>query len=251
MIPFQAALPQRERGFLYFPLVRTSPFPKGFTLIEILVVLTVMIVLAGLAVPSMLAVREQGKQLQDLANAKQIYGALKRFADDNDGKFPWGPYDPVTGGPAATSKPLANSNEAFRNLYYLNYLTTEKIFYVAGSGWTRNEPDEKTDGAHALAPGECAYAYCPGLSDASNPRLPILADAFSTTVGTYAKDPAGSKGAIWKGKVAIVVRADGSSKVERCTPSCQVMEPASGGTLRNIFQQSETWLPQAPVNPAE
>ena len=60
----------------------------AFTLIELLVVISIIAVLAGIALPVYSTVHERGSQTKDLSNAKQIALACKLYATDNDGKFP-------------------------------------------------------------------------------------------------------------------------------------------------------------------
>ncbi|MDQ3118295.1 MAG: type II secretion system GspH family protein, partial [Verrucomicrobiota bacterium] len=60
----------------------------AFTLIELLVVISIIALLAGIALPVFSQVPERGAQTKDLSNAKQIGLACKLYATDNDGKFP-------------------------------------------------------------------------------------------------------------------------------------------------------------------
>src|SRR5947209_6001306 len=83
--------------------------PSAFTLIELLVVISIIAVLAGIALPVFSTVQERGAQTKDLSNAKQIGLACKLFASDNDGKFP--SLDGRAGDPPAGVP--ATSNAAF------------------------------------------------------------------------------------------------------------------------------------------
>lgn len=215
----------------------------AFTLIELLVVISIIAVLAGIALPVYTQVQERGAQTKDLSNAKQIALACKLYAGDNDGKFP-----------AVAS--TATANDAFA-LLVPQYIPTEKIFYLAKSQWTPKPPDEVFDtsgatppGATTLASGENNFAYVNNLTDTSNPNFPLIADGFSTSVGTYTKDET-AKGGVWKGKKAIVVRADMSGNVEKCDGSYKVMGKTGSATDADIFASSTTWLAptQTPLNP--
>src|SRR5580765_2906660 len=99
---------------------------SAFTLIELLVVITIIAILASIALPVFNSVTERANQTKDLSNAKQIGLGLKLFAGDNDGKFP-----------VATT----NANTAFAQLVP-QYVATEKVFYLAKSAWTPTPPDE-------------------------------------------------------------------------------------------------------------
>ena len=54
----------------------------------VLLVITVISLLAGIALPVFGEVRERGNQTKALSNAKQIGTACKIYAAKNDGKFP-------------------------------------------------------------------------------------------------------------------------------------------------------------------
>ncbi len=222
----------------------------AFTLIELLVVITIIGILAGIALPVYSSIQERGNQTKALSNAKQIGLALKLYASDNDGNFPQGPKgsDPSVSDPSVLP---ANANVALRFLLP-DYITTESIFYVPKSAWTLSEPDDDINGANKLNTGENHWAYVPKLNDTSNPRFPLLADGFSTTVGVYSSDPA-QKGGIWKGKKAIVIRVDQSGALETVKQSDLKVYGKTGGTTEKDIFKTDSWnpaLPNAPINPA-
>src|SRR3954467_10300330 len=101
----------------------TRKVSAGFTLIELLIVITIIAVLAGIALPAYNGVKERGDQTKDLSNAKQIALSLRQFAIDNNGAYPNKAVDAAAKGDysaaAATLPPT--SNEAFWWLFP-NYL---------------------------------------------------------------------------------------------------------------------------------
>ena len=216
----------------------------AFTLIELLVVIAIIAVLASIALPVFSTVQERGAQTKDLSNAKQIGLGLKLYAGDNDGQFP----------AVAAS---ATANDAFAKLVP-QYIPTEKIFYLAKSKWTPALPDEVfgTDAAGAplatnVAAGENNFAYVNNLTDTSNPNFPLVADGFvAATPGTYTNDET-AKGGVWKGKKAVVVRADISANVEKCNSAFKVLGKTGAATDADIFASSSTWLAatQTALNP--
>lgn len=210
---------------------------SAFTLIELLVVITIIAILASVALPVFNAVTERANQTKDLSNAKQIGLGLKLYATDNDGKFP------VAG---------ANANTAFAQLVP-QYVSTEKVFYLAKSAWTPNPPDEvSSSAAETLKSGENHFAYVNNLSDTSNPNYPLLADGFVTgTPGLYSTDET-AQGGVWKGKKAIVIRADVSGNVEKCNSAYRVFGKTGATSAdADIFVSSANWLSssQVPINP--
>src|SRR5438552_5551979 len=95
----------------------------AFTLIELLVVISIIAVLASIALPVFTSVQERGFQTKDLSNAKQIGLACKLYAADHDGLFP--DKDGQGADPAVTQLTAAcKSNQAFACLIS-TYLSKE------------------------------------------------------------------------------------------------------------------------------
>ncbi|HEY5752470.1 MAG TPA: type II secretion system protein [Chthoniobacterales bacterium] len=217
----------------------------GFTLVELLVVITIIGILAGIALPVFQKVQINAEQTKVLANAKQIGLALKLFAGDYDGSYPKFA-DEINAG----TTPVGDANEAYANLIP-TYVPSEKIFAVKKSAYTPAAPDESfTTVGNRLAAGENHFAYVSNLTDTSNPNFPVVADGFSGTVGTYTNvqtDPGG----VWEGRKAVVIRVDQSGKVETCNATYQVFGQTGTGTPADIFATGATWLgaTQTPLNP--
>lgn len=223
----------------------------AFTLIELLVVITIIAILAGIALPVYNNVTEKGQQTKALSNAKQIGLACKLFAGDNDGNFPQsGTKDDLKFG--STNTPT-DANTPFK-LLVPDYVASESIFYVAKSEWTPATPDENTTTpADTLRQGENHWAYVPLLNDTSNPNFPLIADGFKDgSPGVYSTNQT-EKGGVWSGKRAIIVKADQSGSIEKVdTSTLKVMGRTGAATKEDIFavsSNSSNWIPVAPVNP--
>jgi prepilin-type N-terminal cleavage/methylation domain-containing protein len=219
---------------------RTS---AAFTLIELLVVITIIAILASIALPAFTSVQQKGKQTKALSNAKQIALALRLYGADHDGVYP--SYTLSSGVPTATV--VSTSNDAFAQLFP-TYIKSEAIFYVGGSAWCAGSPPDENQDATTLSPstltlakGENEWAYVLLLNDTFNPSCPLIADGFTNTGATthvYTQTQS-AQGGVWKGQTAIVVRADGSSgaaqKIDQATMLVIGPNATAGGAPGDIF----------------
>src|SRR5688572_20024643 len=76
-------------------MVATGRMRRGFTLVELLVVMTIVSLLAALLIPAVMAARETGRTVQCRSNLRQIGLAVLGYAHHNNGAYPtyrW--YDP-------------------------------------------------------------------------------------------------------------------------------------------------------------
>jgi prepilin-type N-terminal cleavage/methylation domain-containing protein len=137
----------------------------GFTLIELLVVISIIAILAGIALPAYSGVTLMAKITDATQKAKQIGLALRVQAEDNHGIYP------APGG----SEPMLTSNDAFRSLVP-DYLPTEQVFSVPSSPLGGRADNQTSPEARILERGENHWAYIAGLNTSSNSAWPLIVD---------------------------------------------------------------------------
>jgi prepilin-type N-terminal cleavage/methylation domain-containing protein len=210
--------------------MKLNPQIKAFTLVELLVVITIIATLAGIAFPVYNQVQEKGKQTKALAAAKQIGLACKIYASDYDGAFPKykDTATPSTGDPDDNP---STANQVYQSLIAGGYVPDESIFFTQGSGYSTKTPNNNK----TIDNGENNYGYVWGLSDTDTPAFPLVADGWvAGKPGEYTADST-APGGVWKGKKAIVIRVDMSGKVENLNAAKVVFGPTINNNKGNIF----------------
>ena len=67
---------------------RSQRKPLIFTLVELLVVISIIAILAGMLLPALKKARDKARSIQCLSNLKQTMTVLHTYADDNKGMIP-------------------------------------------------------------------------------------------------------------------------------------------------------------------
>lgn len=133
---------------------------NSFTLVELLVVITIIGMIAGLATPAIQGGLDSAKQKADVANGRQLYMVLTMEADDNNGTY-------------RRSLEMTNTNmttalDVFKGLYNDRAVTAFKVF----SG--NNVKTYTGNDATGLTGDNIAWAYGNGLDRSDDGNLPIL-----------------------------------------------------------------------------
>jgi prepilin-type N-terminal cleavage/methylation domain-containing protein/prepilin-type processing-associated H-X9-DG protein len=71
-------------------MTASSTARRGFTLVELLVVIGIIAVLIGVLLPALNKAREAARATQCMSNLRQLHVATANFANDNKGKMPMG-----------------------------------------------------------------------------------------------------------------------------------------------------------------
>src|SRR5688572_23524702 len=69
---------------------RTSPHPRGFTLVELLVVIGIIAVLMSLLLPTLGKARESARRTACLSNLRQVHLSFHFYASGNQDRVPLG-----------------------------------------------------------------------------------------------------------------------------------------------------------------
>lgn len=241
---------------------------SGFTLVELLVVISIIVVLAGLAVPTAMKALGKAEQVTGINNVKGIKSALDLFAGDFDGEYPSddtaeelmeilddsagvsrkkkGARPTISGGRLDKGGRLGDSGNARRGSsssnqkssnYYFNQLMgrgldNEELFYQKSfkKAFILKKPnmDKKVD------QGECVWAYTKNLQQTSSSHIPVIFD--SPVSG--GDNPKFSK-KVWDGKV-IMARLDSSTRTEIIGGTDPKIGSVTGkvdGERLNLFSQ--------------
>ena len=78
----------------------SPPHRRAFTLVELLVVISVLAILAALLLPALGSAQEKARKAACLSNLRQVGIALQTYAGDNGGRIPYGPKAPPFTSPA-------------------------------------------------------------------------------------------------------------------------------------------------------
>jgi prepilin-type N-terminal cleavage/methylation domain-containing protein len=187
---------------------------RGFSLLELLVVITIIGLLAGMAMSAIQSAQVSAHLATATHNSKQIVIALKAYAADHHGLYP----------DARRDNPPATANDAFRMLFQNGSIKDERIFTSPVSAF---QPDGDFGSApefeKALEAGENHWCLVKGHSDATDGNAPLV---FENPVSTswppaWNASMAGRPvdGRAWSGGRIIVARNDGSSGPERLESS--------------------------------
>jgi prepilin-type N-terminal cleavage/methylation domain-containing protein len=201
---------------------------RGFTLVELLVVIVIIAALAGLSAPMILRQRKAADRTQAINNAKQIGLALLEF-DQEYGSFPDDNTAETVAESTGTELNFAGgkANDYFRQLIAFG-IQSEDIFYCKAA-YTK-KPDRAMQAQNALEAGEVGFGYImldatTGQNTSGNPGRAVLAAPLKDALEdwTFDGDPFGDK--------AVILRLDNSVDAPLIRKTDSKVSVGNGNTL--------------------
>lgn len=163
---------------------------NSFTLVELLVVISIIGILAGLAIPAIQGGLDKAKQQVDVSNARQCGLILFSDANDNEGVF---------------STNSASSLALFQDLIAKGQLNNTKV--LAGNGF------KAAASTNNLTANNIAWAYVAGLTTSDNGMIPLLISKGVNSLQDVISLSTVTTG--WKQKGLVVYRVGNSAEFLR------------------------------------
>ena len=166
---------------LQVPARLRRPRPRGFTLVELLVVIGIIALLISILLPTLNRARESANSVKCLSNVRSIGQANVGYANDNGGSLPWGDWIATsTGNGGRPRNGTANEVHYFRWYSLLdNYMNPSR-----------------THGGYVLQT-PAGYQF---EADSYNPvyQCPSTGSEFSNVLVQYSQNMAAMPAAEWE-----------------------------------------------------
>jgi prepilin-type N-terminal cleavage/methylation domain-containing protein len=175
--------------------------PNAFTLVELLVVISIIGLLAGLAVPAIQGGLDKAKQQVDVSNIRQCGLIAFSYANDNDGNY------------SGTNTNSISSTTFFTNLVGLGLLNSTKV--LSGNGYTA------ALSTNNIRANNIAWGYNSPLTTSDDGNLPLFISKNFGSGNTFSNVSIGQSSVGWKSKGIVVYRVGNSA---------EFIKPGTGGS---------------------
>jgi len=166
---------------------------NSFTLVELLVVISIIGLLAGLAVPAIQGGLDKAKQQVDVSNIRQCGMIAFSYANENEGNF------------NGTNTNSVTSTAFFTNLVALGQLNSTKI--LAGNGFIA------ATATNNILANNIAWGYNSGLTASDDGNLPLfISKNVGTSLQTFSNIPISTATVGWKSKGIVVYRVGNTAE---------------------------------------
>jgi prepilin-type N-terminal cleavage/methylation domain-containing protein/prepilin-type processing-associated H-X9-DG protein len=149
--------------------VESPEVSSAFTLIELLVVIAIIALLAALLLPSLALAKERGRRAACASNLRQIGMAIRGYAEDNEGKIPYGPtappftspssFYPSTGSPTSLLSLQTGAPVALGLLLDKELAQTPRVLFCPGGDQPLDTEKELSNVGKRQAQGSYFYRH--------------------------------------------------------------------------------------------
>ena len=174
---------------------------NSFTLVELLVVISIIGLLAGLAVPAIQGGLDKAKQQVDVSNIRQCGMIAFSYANDNEGNF------------NGTNTNTVSSTAFFTNLVALGQLNSTKI--LAGNGYIA------ALATNNIQANNIAWGYNNPLTTSDDGNLPLFISKNFGSGNAFSNVSIAASTVGWKSKGIVVYRVGNSA---------EFIKPGTGGS---------------------
>ena len=189
---------------------------NSFTLVELLVVISIIGLLAGLAVPAIQGGLDKAKQGVDVSNARQLGIIFFSEANDNNGMY-------RVNSELTNTQAAQNFLTIVRGMFSNGVLTTAKV--LSGQGVI---PANSTN---AVTAANIAFGYVPNLSTSDDGQIPLILTKGPTSLAQ--SNVALQDTYPWKKKGIVVYRLGNSAEFLKAGANGAPVGSANIGTTNS------------------